>query len=200
MEKTCQFTDCGSKHYARGWCSSHYQQWRTGMPIKAIKATGPRNTVYKGIKRNDPNKFWLLTESQGECVVWLGRRYPNGYGEFVQHRKSHLAHRYSYTEKFGEIPEGMLVDHTCHNKACVNPEHLRLASVKQNQENMSGLRSNNTSGYRGVSKMGRKWRATMTHAGQFMHLGSFDTPEEAAEVVRLKRVELYTHNIIDRAA
>lgn len=42
------------------------------------------------------------------------------------------AHRWVYTNVKGEIPEGLLVMHTCDNKCCVNPEHLKVGTWKDN--------------------------------------------------------------------
>jgi hypothetical protein len=168
--------------------------------MKPIKNTAPRQAAFKGIRRDDPSKFWLLTEQAGDCLIWTGSKYPNGYGLFAQNKKRHLAHRHAFVLSIGPIPEGMLVDHTCHNKACVNPEHLRLATVKQNQENLGGLKANNTSGYRGVSRARQGWRATLTHEGRSLHLGTFPSKEEAAEAIRIRRLETFTHNDLDRTA
>ena len=54
---------------------------------------------------------------------------------------------------------------------------------------------------RGVSyyKSRGKWRADVTHHGKMHSLGYFDTPEEAREVAKAKRIELFTHNVKDRA-
>lgn len=46
------------------------------------------------------------------------------------------AHRVAYEAFKGEIPEGMVVAHACDNKLCVNPDHLWLATHKQNSEDM----------------------------------------------------------------
>ena len=42
------------------------------------------------------------------------------------------AHRYAYAAFKGVIPEGLIVRHTCHNRACCNPEHLDIGSHKDN--------------------------------------------------------------------
>lgn len=42
------------------------------------------------------------------------------------------AHRVSYEDNFGEIPEGKLVLHRCDIGCCVNPDHLYIGDYKQN--------------------------------------------------------------------
>lgn len=111
-----------------------------------------------------------------------------------------FAHRVAYELTFGEIPEGMQVDHrpNC-AKRCVNPEHLRLVTQKQNRENLVGAYRSSKSGVRGVYRVGDRWRASVGHNGRKYNVGKFDTLEEAQEAVRLKRIQLHTHNDLDRA-
>jgi hypothetical protein len=94
------------------------------------------------------------------------------------------------------------LDHICHVRACVNPDHLRPVTHKQNQEHKKGVQANNKSGYRGVSlsKRDGRWRAVVMHNWKPIFLGYYSTPEEANEVVVAKRNELFTHNDADRAA
>lgn len=125
-----------------------------------------------------------------------------GYGDFhLGGGNSHvLAHRFSYELTYGPLPPKVGVDHRCSNRRCVNPEHLRPASQKQNMEHHSKLLSNNRSGFRGVSWYSRlgKWRGRVIHNGRAYDVGFFDDPSEADVAVRAKRNELFTYNDEDR--
>lgn len=129
------------------------------------------------------------------CWVWQGTLDPSGYGTFWAVGKNRPAHRVSYERHVSEIPDGLFLDHKCFRRSCVNPEHLRLATNKQNSENRDGLDPRNTSGFRGVvfDKRRQKWRAAVTHFDREHWIGFFNTAEEAGEAARLKRLELFTH-------
>lgn len=63
------------------------------------------------------------------CWLWTGAVSVQGYGIFMSNQ---MAHRYSY-ELFREtIPEGLVIDHLCRNKKCVNPDHLEPVTNKIN--------------------------------------------------------------------
>ena len=85
----------------------------------------------------------------GECLVYLGTRNANGYGKFGFNKKHLLAHRYSYTHYVGDIPEGLLVLHSCDNPPCVLPSHLRVGTQADNMAEMTvkGRASNGDGGW-----------------------------------------------------
>jgi hypothetical protein len=146
-------------------------------------------------------RFVTKVEKTATCWLWTATIDRLGYGKIWFNGRMVKAHRAAYELAYGPIPPGMEVDHTCHNRHCVNPGHLRLATRKQNMENRAGAQSNSHSGVRGVTwdKAARKWRAQVKHGANIHYVGRFSTIEEADTAVREKRIELFTHNIVDRS-
>jgi hypothetical protein len=146
-------------------------------------------------------RFWSKVDKSGECWVWTGSKLTDGYGSLrIDGRsgKTAAAHRLSWVWANGPIPDGLFIDHMCHNKPCVNPAHLQIATCQLNNENPGGLQKNNSSGVRGVSKYRNKWRAKVGHAGIQYYLGQFETLHEAEVAAIAKRNELFTNNLLDR--
>lgn len=86
-------------------------------------------------------RFWArvdIPEGAG-CWEWRGPLTPGGYGHarLADSARPHTAHRVSYMYTKGEIPEGMVILHRCDNPRCVNPEHLRPGTQKENLEDMT---------------------------------------------------------------
>lgn len=60
------------------------------------------------------------------CWLWRGHLSADGYAEFTVAGKRWGAHRWSYTQKHGPIPPGLMLDHfVCDTPSCVNPDHVR---------------------------------------------------------------------------
>lgn len=68
------------------------------------------------------------------CWSWLGYLNHNGYGRLNVGGKQLRAHRASYETFVGPIPDGLVIDHLCRNRACVNPEHLEPVTMQVNTE------------------------------------------------------------------
>lgn len=58
----------------------------------------------------------------GQCWLWTACKYDSGYGMVKRGGKLNRVHRLVYEELFGETPDD--VHHTCHIRACCNPDHL----------------------------------------------------------------------------
>lgn len=148
------------------------------------------------MKKSTGERFWSKVDTTGECWLWMASCAPAGYGKFWHGGKLVYSHRLAYEWANGEIPDGMYVDHRCHTRNCVRPEHLRLATNAQNQQNRRGATRASATGVRGVhwDKQDRKYRALVNLSGKKYHVGSFDTLEEAEAAVIVKRRELFTHD------
>lgn len=78
-------------------------------------------------------RFWDKVDTSGECWEWTAGCFKRGYGAFAydDHRPGY-AHRFSYELHHGPIPEGKVVRHTCDNPKCVNPDHLKVGTQRDN--------------------------------------------------------------------
>jgi len=123
-----------------------------------------------------------------------GSLNANGYTYINWSKKLMLAHRMAWVYMTGEWPK-QHIDHIDGNPANNSLVNLREATNKQNHENQS-LRTDNTSGFRGVSwsKQKKKWKAYITHNKKQIYAGFFSTPQEASIAAKAKRQEIFTHD------
>lgn len=75
--------------------------------------------------------FSKVVTLEGGCHYWTGEK-QKGYGVFYAGGKKYRAHRAALYLVGTSIPEGLVVDHTCRNRACVNVNHLRVVTAKVN--------------------------------------------------------------------
>lgn len=68
----------------------------------------------------------------GQCWVWCGATKTNGYGVITADKATMYAHRLAYWVAKGPIPTGLVVDHLCRNRSCINPMHLEAVSSLEN--------------------------------------------------------------------
>lgn len=126
------------------------------------------------------------------CWVWTGAT-AKGYGRVKHYDKVHQAHRLSYERWRGPIPDGLELDHTCRNHACINPSHVEPRTSGQNHEHTTAR-----SGIRGVTAHRNRWQAQVRVDKKYHYLGLYDTAEEAGEVAAEFRRTHMTNSLLDR--
>lgn len=94
-----------------------------------------------GIRK--PDSYYYTIDSKTGC--WnFNKIQRNGYGSMrmFNAKFNSTPHRYFYTKHIGTIPNGYEIDHLCHNKKCVNPQHLEAVTTKVNLERRLSVKLN----------------------------------------------------------
>lgn len=118
---TCGVPRCERTIRAAGLCDAHYQRLRDSGSVRAddpVQITG-----------DDERRFWSKVHRTEGCWLWVGYVANHGYGVMNIGRRVVYAHRYAWGLIRGEIPPATQIHHLCHERRCVNPDHLELMSA-----------------------------------------------------------------------
>ena len=130
----------------------------------------------------DPNTGLLTRKVRTSTSTRIGEvaggKNGEGYWTVKVDGVGVLAHRIAWAIVKGEWPPKL--DHRDLNKSNNAWGNLREATSSQNTANCP-RRSDNTSGYKGVSFFAGKWKAQTAKDNRVIYLGLFDTPEDAYE-------------------
>lgn len=194
--KKCEVCGRECKRLKRKMCEKHYNQYRK---YGEILDSSPRTKC-------DPNEIIeydnyaeiILYNIRGEEVArtiidlddvdkikdykWYLKK--DGY---ASNNKKILLHRL-----ITDCPKDMVIDHINHDPLDNRKSNLRVCTQHQNLMN-SSKRNDNTSGVIGVSydKRINKWHAQIMYNKKHIHLGCFNTKEEAAEARRQAEIKYF---------
>lgn len=115
----CSYPECGRPEYGRGLCRKHYDRLRR---YGTVELTKPSFHV----------RFWRRVNKTATCWLWTGSISVYGYGQVGRKGRMLRCHRVSYEEHVGPIAEGMVLDHLCRVRHCVNPAHLEQVTARVN--------------------------------------------------------------------
>lgn len=129
MVKTiCQ--TCGKEFFARAY------QIKIGTG-KYCSARCRGKGVNKPIPVEDRIIKFINVKDENECWEFTGFKNSDGYGIIgISNGKCESAHRVMYRIHNKEIPENMVIMHTCDNSSCCNPKHLVLGTQNDNIQDM----------------------------------------------------------------
>lgn len=103
-----------------------------------VQIPHPANDPFPNIKE----RFWDRITKTDECWDWTGGMTTAGYGLVEFNRQKWFVHRLVYHLLVGPIPEGRQIDHTCQNRHCVNPAHMRVLTIEEHGSISSNQRIN----------------------------------------------------------
>jgi len=171
--------------------TSNKQDLLTQEEVREMFSYNEKTGDLVWFKRNDKHNNRLIGKVAGSLNT-------DGYLRISIRSKIYLAHRLVWLHVHGTWPEQDL-DHINGNKSDNRIANLREATDSENNQNRKVRNSNNTSGYPGVYWLDerQKARALISINGKMIHLGYYDTKEEAIAARQEAKNIYHTFNPID---
>lgn len=138
---------------------------------------------------------WRVSSGRQAAGTIAGRPHNKGYWTVTIGGFHFYAHRLAWFYVWGKWPSGV-IDHRNRKRSDNRISNLRDVTQSQNLQNQQEPKSNNKSGYLGVSffKIKKPWVAEIQVAGKRMRLGYFSTAEEASAAYQKAKSEFHIQN------
>ncbi len=99
----------------------------------------------KRLYRVDPierfHQKYVIDEETG-CWNWTAALDYEGYAKIKINKKTVMAHRFAYEYYIGDIDSNLEICHNCHNRKCVNYNHMRQDTKSSNNIDRSYQKTN----------------------------------------------------------
>lgn len=127
LAAVCEVSGCSNPVRSLGLCGAHYFRARRHGDVNYIGPLmgSPIERLLNSVEPEPNSGCWLYIKT-GKL----------GYGTFWLNGSARQAHRAAWTLLVGPIPDGMQVNHKCHVRCCVNPNHLYLGTQTDNMKDM----------------------------------------------------------------
>ena len=197
MCKTCKVDGCNGKHHGKGYCSRHYQQFKKYGYITHIGRS--EKDLNEVIEYDDYAEIILYNkqcEEIARAIIDLDdiekcKHYKWSYKSDSSYVTSvqHLGYLHRFIM---DAPEDMVIDHANGNKLDNRKSNLRICTAEENAFNNKTYETNK-SGYPGIDwhKKAGKWRARIQVQGRQIHLGLFESLDEAIQVRRQAEIDYF---------
>lgn len=184
-QRKCSVEGCERKYHAKGYCGRHLAQIyyydkileRTKFDLNEYRFEEDVCYIQLYDRSGDP-KYVAIIDQDDYKKVKNYKWYLNKQGMVFNKTLNSLS-RFI----MNATNRNLDVDHKNHNRLDNRKENLRICTRSQNSAN-TRIRSNNTSGYKGVSwnTTAKKWVANIWSHNKCIYLGYFKEKEEAAMI------------------
>lgn len=196
QKRLCSVDTCSKFAKSKGFCSLHYGRWRRlgdAYASVAKKRTTSASYIEDGIgyielagsrgfamvdaedfERINKRLWQLSSKGYATCIISVGK---NRQIVFMHH------------DVVGKPAQGLCTDHINQDRSDNRKDNLRNVTHSENLFN-TGMRSTNTSGFKGVSfdKINQRWVAYISYEKKSRNLGSFKIKDQAIFCSRIGRL------------